>query len=131
MEDQDDEDSESFPLPEITRVYKVKYQIKGRQGKLLLEMCSCIIGLDVCEIIDTLRSKLLGIEINGKDADGEMYFETVDSIDMHYCELIAPVHGMTDKAFDVIKIAYESASLFPLVSDEVDDDQEDQEEEGK
>jgi hypothetical protein len=128
-DENDDELSESFPLPEVTRLYKVKYLVKGRKGKHLLEMCSCMIGNDVGEIVDAIRSKLLGSEINGKDDDGNPYFETVDAIDLNSIELIAPIHGTTEAAYNTIKHVYESSTLFPLVTDETEINEPDDDEE--
>lgn len=130
MSDEDDSDlEESFPLPEVSRLYKVKYLVKGRKGVVLLEMCSCMIANDVGEIVDAIRSKLLGNEINGKDSNGEPYYETVDSIDLCSIQLIAPIHGMTQAAFNTIKHVYDVATLFPLVSDDTEVNEPEDEEE--
>ena len=125
---QDDEEELNISLPEISRLYKTKYVIYGRNRKELLEMCSCVIAKDVTEIVDCLRKRLLGIELNGKGDDGEPYYMTVDAIEMINCEMIAPIHGMTDQSFSDIKAAYESKNLFPLVHDD-DEAEEDEDEE--
>lgn len=128
--DEDDDDTmETFPLPEITRLYRIKYLIYGRNKLLLLEMSSIMIAKDVADVIDAVRKKLLGVELNGTTADGESYFETVDEIDIIYCDLVAPIHGMTELGYSYLKKAYESSHHFKMTTDNVKIEQDDVDEE--
>lgn len=127
----DDYEMESFPLPEMCRLYRVKYLIYGRNRKPLMEMVTCLLAKDVTEIVDSLNSKLLGVEINGNDQDGEHYHETVDALDIVTIEFLYPVHGMTDDAYKLIKNKFDSSEHFRTTSDDARLDDEDREDEAE
>ena len=124
MNHHDHYDSHEYNVQETARLYQTTYKIMGRNKKLLMEMSICIVANDVADILDSIRSKILGKELNGKDAKGVCFFETVDAIDIITCELVAPIHGATEKAIEAIKAACDSITdLKPSFSPS--DDEED------
>ncbi len=64
MNHHDHYDSQEYNVQETARLYQTTYKIMGRNKKLLMEMSICIVAHDVADILDSIRSKILGKELN-------------------------------------------------------------------
>lgn len=86
---------------EQCRVYKVIYSVYGRGGKHLTRIHSCVVGMDVADLADSIRKTVLGIEIT--DLDGEVKFhEVAEAVEIESAELVGRLHGITDRAYGII-----------------------------
>ena len=89
---------EEYEVEAKTHLYGIHYKLYGRNNKILVEMENNIVGRDVTEIIEELKFKLLGIEINGKNDSGRTVHEVAERLEICNAELIAPIHGLTGQA---------------------------------
>ena len=72
----------------------------------MVELESYYVGRDVIEIIDEVKFKLLGVELNTKDAKGADIHEVAERLQVLNAELIAPIHGLTSGALKVFAEYY-------------------------
>ncbi len=89
---------------EKCRVYKVIYTIIGRNSKALTQIRACVVAMDVAELADNIRNKILGAEITVNDDEGNIKFhEVAEAVEIESAELIGRLHGITDASFNVIR----------------------------
>ena len=105
-DDDDDDEYESYEVKSSASLFLLHYKLYGRNDKLLVELESYYVGRDVIEIIDEVKFKLLGVELNTKDAKGVDIHEVAERLQVLNAELIAPIHGLTSGALKVFAEYY-------------------------
>ena len=96
--DDNDSDYQEYEIEATTNLYGIHYKLYGRNGKILIDMENNLVGKDVTEIIEELKYKLLGVELNGKSDNGKDVFEVAERLEICNAEFIAPIHGLTGMA---------------------------------
>ena len=104
--DEEEGEYETFEVGARTHLYLLHYKLYGRNDKLLVELENYYIGCDITEIIDEIKYKLLGVEINTKGEDGKDFHEVPERLQVLNAELIAPIHGLTSASLKVFAEYY-------------------------
>ena len=109
--DDDSSEYETYQIPSKVNLYLIQYRLYGRNDKLLIEVENNYIGVDVNEIIDELKFKILGVEINTKDDNGADFHEVAERLQILNAELIAPIHGLTSASLKVFAEYYKDTQM--------------------
>lgn len=115
VEKDEDDEYESYELEALVNLYLIHYKVFGQNNKLLLEIENNYIGVDVSDIIEELKIKLLGVEINTKDENGKDFHAVAERLHVLNAEWVAPIHGLTSVSLKVF------AEYYKDIRQEIDD----------